>query len=403
MPRKVRQKKPKAKVDVKRLVIASAIAIPLAGVLGLQALSSVSTKRAPEIAAQLFPGNGQALENVAFNLFSAEATDIEAIPMAARNASDKALEAVRAEPLSPKAHAILAMASSDSEERRQIIETASKLNRRNLALQGLVFQEHFAQGNDEAALETLDQILRVHPRRSAEFFPVLTEALQADDGVANFEELLATSSPWHDRFLQHAVRQRDALPSLAELRRRLPIGVGDFDRRLISGLATSGDLSGALSLLEFIRPAASATSAAGGSLTLGWEDEYPPFDWQFTNEPGFRAQTARDADELSLSVRPGKGGVIAARILPVPANQFEVQIDYRISPANQARDLRLQMICVDTSEQFYDERFSNTDGRFVIDGMPSGCEQMLLAINARAWTGRSPLDATISEVTLKPR
>ena len=83
MPRKVRQKKPKTKVDVKRLVIASAVAIPLAGVLGLQALSSVSTKRAPEIAAQLFPGNGQALENVAFNLFSAEATDIEAIPMAA--------------------------------------------------------------------------------------------------------------------------------------------------------------------------------------------------------------------------------------------------------------------------------------------------------------------------------
>ena len=400
--KKASSKRPKAKVDVKRLVFASAIAIPLAGVLGLQALSSVSTKRAPELAVQLFPANGQALENVAFNQFSAEATDIEAIPRAARNASDTALAAVRAEPLSPKAHAILAMASTDPEQRRQIIEAANKLNRRNLALQGLVLQEHFAQGNDEAALETLDQILRVHPRRSAEFFPVLTEALQADDGVANFEALLATSSPWHDRFLQHAVRQRDALPNLADLRRRMPIDVGDFDRRLISGLAATGDMAGALSLLEFIRPG-DTTGVTGGRLTLGWEEDFPPFDWRLVNEPGFRAQTSREADELSLSVRPGKGGVIAARILPVPANRFDVEIDYRISPANQARDLRLQLICVDSSEQFYDERFSNTNGRFAIDSLPSGCEQMLLAINARAWTGRSPLNATINEVAIKVR
>lgn len=382
-----------------RLIAVSVFAIGLALGLAVQALSSVSTRSAPSLAVSAFGANGLAKEQLAFEVFTTGVSEPDDVPEAAREAATIALEAVRADPLAPKAHAILAMAATDEAERREILAAAGPLNRRDISLQGLILQGHLADQNYNASIETLDQILRVHPETSREFFPVLADALKQEETVPLFAEILENSSPWHARFLNFAVGQRDVLPNLAVLRPQIDVDRDSpFDRRLIAGLAGLGDVSGAEALYQNITGAQAGLLSEGA---LDWSSAYPPFDWRLVDESGFRAQQSPDGSELELSVRPGKGGIIAARLLGAPQGPFVIAIDHRIAPADQMRDVRLQLICAGETAPFYDERFSRGEGGFEVPAPPPGCSYMVIAINARAWSGRSALSGTIEQIRIR--
>ena len=383
-----------------RLIVSSLVGVGLAILVGLQSLSSVSTRTAPALAVQLFPANGLARERLVFEQFTAGISEPGDEVEAARAVVDQARKTLRSDPLAPKAIAILALAQQDDESRRGILDIGQQLNRRDLTLQGLVLQERLAEGDYPRSIETLDQILRVHPEYSQEFFPVLVSALADEETVPLFADMLDGSSPWHERFLRHAVGTREVLPQLAVLRREITIADEIFDRRLISGLATIGEIESAQEIFRF---ATGSDAIASGTGVIDWQSTYPPFQWRFLDEPGFRAQTSNDMEKLELSVRPGKGGVIAARLLGAPDRPFEVRIKHRISPADQLRDVRLQLICATNSEAFFDERFSRQGEGFLVNSMPSGCEHMLMAINARAWSGRSALSGTVDQIEIIAR
>lgn len=381
-----------------RFTTASVFALGLAFVLGAQALSSVSTRSAPGLAVSAFPLNGLAREQLAFETFTAGVSAEEDTFAAARSASGMALDAVRSDPLAPKAHAILALAAAEPASRQAILAAATRLNRRELSLQGLALQEHIAAEDYSGSIETLDQILRVHPEYSREFFPVLAQALGQEETIPLFAEMLDNSSPWHARFLNFAVGQREILPNLAVLRPQIEVESETFDRRLIAGLAGLGDVAGAEVLYQGL------TGDQGGLVSQGvldWSAAYPPFDWRLVDEAGFRAQQSPDGSQLELSVRPGKGGVIAARLLGAPSGPFEVTIDHRIAPADQMRDVRLQLSCVGVATPFYDERFSRGEGGFEVQAPPEDCAYMIIAINARAWSGRSVLSGTIEQIRIR--
>ncbi len=380
-----------------RLLAASAIGILLALMLGAQAASSVTTRTAPDFAVSLFPANGLAREQLAAKTFTAGITEPDDAPEAARQAADIALAAIRSDPLVPKAYAILALAQPEEAKRRAILDAASQINRRDLFLQGLVLQEHIAERNYPRTIETLDQILRVNPEYSREFFPVLVEALGEEETIPLFANMLDGSSPWHQRFLNFAVGQREILPNLAVLRQDVFVDDENFDRRLIAGLAGQGDIASAEALY---RRVSGSDTGLGRYGLLDWKSAYPPFDWRFVDQTGFRAQQSADGKELELSVRPGKGGIIAARLLRTPEPPFEIRNANRISPADQLRDVRLQLLCANSQTPFYDERFSNGADGFRIESLPQDCEHMILAINARAWSGRSALSGTIQSIEI---
>lgn len=383
-----------------RLTLASAFALGLAFVLAGQALSSASTRSAPGLAVSAFPFNGLAQEQLAFETFTAGVSAPEDTFEVARSASETALQAVRSDPLTPKAHTILALAAGDPSSRKAIITAATRLNRRELSLQGLALQEHIASEDYAGTIETLDQILRVHPEYSREFFPVLAQALGQEETIPLFAEMLDNSSPWHARFLSFAVGQRDSLSNLALLRAQIEVDEESFDRRLIAGLAGNGDVAGAEALYQRVT---GRDAGLRGEGQLDWSSAYPPFDWRLVDEPGFRAQQSPDGSELELSVRPGKGGVIAARLLSAPQGPFEVSLDHRIAPTEQMRDVRLQLSCVGNTAPFFDERFSRGEGGFEVPSPPQNCEYMIIAINARAWSGRSALSGTIEPVRIRAR
>ncbi|WP_428028509.1 hypothetical protein, partial [Altererythrobacter sp.] len=185
--------------------------------------------------------------------------------------------------------------------------------------------------------------------------------------------------------------------NLAVLRQDVFVDDENFDRRLIAGLAGQGDIASAEALY---RRVSGSDTGLGRYGLLDWKSAYPPFDWRFVDQTGFRAQQSADGKELELSVRPGKGGIIAARLLRTPEPPFEIRNANRISPADQLRDVRLQLLCANSQTPFYDERFSNGADGFRIESLPQDCEHMILAINARAWSGRSALSGTIQSIEI---
>ena len=385
--------------NMPRLVGSSAIGVMLALLLAAQALSSVSTRTAPALAVSLFPANGIARQELAFTNFTAAASDPENIAIAAQAASGLATDALRSEPLAARGYVILALAQPDEAKRRGLVEAMTRVNRRDLALQGMALQQHLADSDYPRTIDTLDQILRVHPKYSDEFFPVLTQALAIDETIPEFARMLDGSSPWHGRFLTYAVGKKETLRNLASLRQQIEVDDENFDRRLIAGLVGAGDVDSAEGLFRHITGAKDSLASSG---KIDWKSAYPPFEWQLWDQPGFRAQTSQDGDQLELSVRPGKGGLVAARLLRAPAVPFEIRVAHRIAPSEQVRDVRLQLTCANATVPFYDERLSGESKGFRIQALPADCDHFLLGINARAWSGRSALGGTIDSIEIVP-
>lgn len=406
-----------------RLVTSSAGCAVLATLLGAHALSSASTRNSPHLAAQTFPSNGRAHERLAYSQFleavkndSAAAvadapmnTDPEVRPISP-TAPDQALlqssaqamlsdvrEAIRHEPLLPRAHALLVIGAKDSQKRRELLTRASLLNRRDVVLQGLVLEQHIADIDYNASILTLDQLLRVHPERSQNFFPILTQALAVDGTVPVFAQLLESPLPWRDAFLGSAVADERARLNLARLRERIDFGNLEFDRRLISGLVAQGEIAAAADLYTAISTPPAREDAKP---SLAWRAEYPPFDWQLADDAGLRAQPGDDPEKLEISVRPGRGGVLAARVLQTPAAPFAIGIAHDVTPVGQIEDVRLQLTCAGATAPFYDESFTAGVSRFAVQTVPDACDHLRLVIFGRSWSGLPALRGTISTVAV---
>ncbi|RGP41814.1 hypothetical protein BPTFM16_02123 [Altererythrobacter insulae] len=380
-----------------RLLTCLVVGLVLAAGLALHAVSAVSTRSAPELAVSVFPANGHARERLAFATFTGQVETPDQIEAAAQAASSMALDALRSDPLAPKAQAILAIAAEDRERRRAILDVAALLNRRDISLQGVLLEQHVSGNDYDSAIATLDQILRVHPEQSSQFFPLLSSTLSTDETIPLFAEMLDGSSPWHGRFLRFASRQRQTLPNFAKLRPLIETEEDLIDRRLIFGLVEIGDIAGAELLYR------NATGQGVGIASEGfldWRAKYAPIDWRLADEAGFRAQLAPDENSLEVSVRPGKGGMVAARLINAPAVPFTIRVEHRIALQNQLRDVRVQLLCPNSTTPFFDERLSRQGDGFEVAAVPEGCDYQILAINARAWSGRSALSGTIRSIEI---
>ena len=380
-----------------RLLLASAAGLGLAVILAVHAFSVTAVRNSPQVAASLFPVNGLALEQSAFAMFIADQSGDASALEVSLEVNETALTSVSKEALTPKSHTLLAISADDSNTRATILAAAEKLNRRDASLQGMLLQEYLDKEDDPATIATLDRLLRVNPERSREFFPVLAAALANEETLPVFGELLDNASPWHQDFLEFASRQRDSLQGLAAIRSELVIESDTFDRRLITGLIAQGDEATASRIYRQVTGKEIAIFSGG---TMDWQSEYPPFDWRLIDEPGFRAQPSRDGAGLEITIRPGKGGIIAARLIDAPSGPFKVSVDLQMSQSQQLRDVRVQLLCPNSTTPFFDERLSRQGDGFEVPAVPEDCDYQILAINARAWSGRSALSGTIRSIEI---
>ena len=362
----------------------------------MQALSGILPRSEAARATAIFPANGMAREQLAFAEFQTAFAANQDISLAANSAQSIALNSIATDPLAPKSYAIAAMAQSDPVARRAILADARTLNRRDLALQGLVLQERLAENDYRGVIETLDQILRVHPDYSAEFFSVLLETLKSPEAIDLFPDILTGASPWHQTFLRYSVRDPQARSSLAKIRGRIAIADEQFDRTLISGLAEQGELDAALALYAQI-PRSSSNAA-----WQSWRADYPPFDWELAGESDFRSQPSRDGQELELFVRPGQGGVIARRVLPIAVTPFQVSIGLNSAGSSGSDSIRVQLRCDLNGAVFFEEGLSPGENTFTISDTPTACSSLTIEIEARALRGEPTLRAELAHVKIGP-
>lgn len=388
----------KHKLNIPRLVVASAAALLVGGAATAQMVSELATRTAPQVAAETFPANGAAYEVAAGNGFAKSVGETRQVQPAAAQVRSLALEAYRRDPGSARALALLALAESDNARRNALALAASRTNRRDLTLQGAVLEAHIATGDFDEVVETLDQILRVHPTYRTEFFPILGEALRDESAVPVFARLLDGSSPWHVYFFtNYVLGQPELLANVALLREGRDLAGPEFDRQLVDRLVQAGEGEAAARL--YLQLSGGKRSAGNG---LGWAAEFPPFDWQFTDESDFRAQVSRDGARLELFARPGKGGDIAQRVLPLPSAPFTLKLAQFAENADQAENVRVELRCPGEQQPFFVKQLANGENTLSVASAPA-CQQMLLVINARAFTGRPTLRTELSAITIASR
>lgn len=412
----------KPSVNIARLFLAGMIGLPIAVLTAAHGLSSARVRSAPELSAAVFPFNGLAHEQIAYDAFaedvkatafpqsdtpsgpndsgtgltSGENIGPEQLQQSARTVAGAARRSLAREPLLPKSYALLALAESDPTRKRRIIELASVTNRRELALQGLVLQQMIDDASYSGTIETLDQILRVHPERRAEFFPLLATALKESATIPIFTSLFSEALPWRDAFLIFAVGNSDALSSLSAIRGNIALENPEFDKRLVAGLAGQGDLASAAALYGRI----TASQVAGtGNPAYAWASDYPPFDWNLSDQADLRAQTDAKSGDLEISVMPGTGGILASRLYATPAPPFTVRVAGSFELQSQAQDVKLGLTCWGETGSFYEADFNSTKGVFKVNGAP-GCRYMNVTISARSWTGGKPLIGLIGPVRI---
>jgi hypothetical protein len=405
-----------------KLLAASSVSLPLAIICGAHGLSSASLRSSPEFAISVFPANGLAAERLAYGTFvdgvqealvgptqragpmsddQAElmkefeggTSDLQAF---AASASQAARDALALEPLLPKAHALLALAQTDTNKRNQIVALASRLNRREISLQGLVLQQKVEGGDYAGSIETLDQILRVHPERQAEFFPLLVEALARTETIPAFSDLLRNDLPWRDAFLGFAVKDPRTLENLAQIRKGISPDNLAFDQRLIAGLVAQRDIREAAAIYGL------AVASNQKMATVSWQSDYPPFDWKLSDTSGLRARANKKLDTLEFSIEPGNGGILASKLISAPPSPFKIGMRVTNEPSSQIKDLKLQISCWNEASPFFEQAFLSGSSVFEIAGNP-GCAYLQVAIAGRAWTGSNALAGNLGPLQLNPR
>ena len=380
-----------------RLGVAITLGLVLAAVLGAQSAGIALTKKAPDTAIAAFPLNGLAYENIASAVFLATTEATGSPEEGAKAARPWALEAFRLEPLVPKAHAILALAEDDPEKRKQILDAALALNRREPRLQAVVLQQQVADANYPAAIASLDRILRVKPSQYNELFPVLINVFAQEGATDEFAKILDGSSEWHGRFFRFAASQPSALRNMAELRRKMSFDDEVTDRALLRSLVREGDVATAYSLYQRIA-GADATDAVGA-----WSSDYPPFDWSLTDEAGLRAQPSLTGKGLEISVKPGKGGVVARRLIRAPATPFAIAVDHTIERQQALQDIDITVRCAGQSDEILNANLVRQNDGYRIDSLPDECNFIEIGLEARAWSGRSAVNEEIEAIRVVRR
>lgn len=381
-----------------RLLFCTVLGLALVIGIAVQSTGIVLTRKAPETALSLFPPNGLAQEELANSVFLSVAEGLvaaeEGNPIAAR----WALEAYRKEPLAPEAYAILVLAEEDDSVRSKIVSHASQLNRRNPRLQAVVLQEQVAQQDYPGAVATLDRILRVRPSRSAELFPGLLPLFARDGAVDEFARILDGTSPWHQTFFRFMVREPAALANLLELRKRVYFEDEQLDQTLLRNLVAQGELDAAYEFYQRL----GVDPAGGDRGALDWKSTLAPFEWAFSDRAGLRAQPSLNARELEISARPGEGGVVARRLIKAPMSPFVLEVEHRIESLQVLRDIDVLLRCGGADGAVLLDRDLASQGEgFEIASLPEPCGFIEVMIEARAWSGRSALNAEIEAVRIR--
>ncbi|CAN0560304.1 unnamed protein product, partial [Laminaria digitata] len=189
---------------------------------GLAAVGAIAQNNAPAMALTMKPMNGFAAENLAVGLIKNFVAENSGQFPDRVTASIVALaqKAFVAEPVSPGAVGVLALARGGNATRK-LMENAALLSRRQPLVTGWMITDSGAHDDVPALLNHYDTLLRTNTSAAPVVIPVMARALSNDTFIAPFARLLANQPPWAIEFWAIVVGEPDSLRNATRLRERV--------------------------------------------------------------------------------------------------------------------------------------------------------------------------------------
>lgn len=370
------------------------VAILLALGAGSQALSSALANSQPALAATLSPFASPAYERSAATLIKADpqtnAIDVSEAQAPARNAVDDSL-------LATEALAVLALATDDPERRKAILNSALAVSRRGRVLNSasLVLA---AEGQDtDLLLTTLNRTLLLYPSQQDAIVPLLVEQLSNEQLVPAFVEIFETEPEWGEEFFIRAASDPELAGNLAQVRLGLSPDTAvayEANRAILRVLARTNRTQEAAALYARIRTMTETPVTTG---SLGWDDEFPPFQWELYDRDGRFARRSMDGDSIAISARSGLGGLLGRRLIRLGDATVVFQVEHTLDPGSYSR-IRLTLECPDT-EQRWTDVLGPSPTMMRVD-QTLDCEYAWLGIAARSTAGSSAISGEILDITI---
>lgn len=244
-----------------------------------------------------------------------------------RAASQPARDALRAEPLNPRALRLLALNDLlDSKPKAgiELLQLSERVSRRDLGTRLTLIEHYAAIGNVTAALDQYDLALSTSPGAGNALFPVLTGALAEPEIRAGLRQYIRSDRPWVRSFLAYATANANPPDDVA----RLVMASGGLPRHpdyreLESALLMQLHVKrryDALRALYLALPNASPAMLRNVAIT--GETTNPalrPLTWNTIETPEISSQVDKD---ITVRVAPGSNGIALQRILYLPPGAY---------------------------------------------------------------------------------
>lgn len=375
---------------VARLTTALACVVASLGA-GAQALSNVYAANNPALAAALSPYASGALEQLAL---AGMRTGADGLTLDTADGVAPAREALRREPLASEAAAILSISRETLADRRASTAAVARLSRRGRVLNFAVLQDAILRNDAERSIDALNNLFFIYPGFLPRFLPTMTAYLGDKSNIIYFRKILETDPAWADQFFTSNV-SGEALANMAQLRIALAESVTlteETDRRLVARLAVEGLWAESFELHEHL----TRSIPIDDDESVSWQADYPPFDWNLAD--GRRLYARRDTTGLSLRIRiaPGQGGLLASRIVRVPAGARSLSLSHSLAPASSLKNVTLSATCVESQTEVATSAFRPGTAKLTINSQL--CDWIAISITGRAWSRESEITGEIDRL-----
>lgn len=382
--------------------------------------AQVSGRSNPQVALRMWPFAAGAASRLA------EARLVSGTGSQAIHATrDIATRALLREPINVVAARVAGLTAGleGNEKRgRRLLNYAESLSRRDIPTQVAQIEVAVADSNIVRALHHYDTALRTDDVADQLLMPTLVAASSASDVAGPLAQIIAKRPPWRMRFLYGLLTTNPWPSTLIPLVTAARLNINDslerdFLNRTVAGLVARGKMTEGAQF--YARATGTSVNAMTGTVRNGdfaREDRVAPFDWSIVDEPGLagvkdlvdpailRRASLRNA--LSLSIEPGRSGVVARQLLLLAPGRHVLQ--FTVGNVDSSDRSSISLACNGTDVPIAAIRLpvSSDQPKTVVTNIdvPDGCFgqwiniQASMDISASANQGTQPW---VSGITMK--
>jgi hypothetical protein len=340
---------------------------------GAQALSNVYADKNPVLAVALSPYASDALEQLTLARLRTGADGLTL------DASDAA---------------ILSISQETPAGRRASTAAVARLSRRGRILNFAILQDAISRNDAQQSIDALNNLFFIYPGFVPRFLPTMVSYLGDPSNISQLRKILETDPAWADDFFVSNV-SGEVLVNMAQLR----IALGDSvtlteetDRHLVARLASAGLWTESFDLRERLTDDVTIT----GEEAINWQADYPPFDWNLADDRHLYARPDTTGLKLRIRIAPGQGGLLASRVVNVPADARSLSLSHSLVPASGLENLTLSATCVESQTELAATAFRPMTAKLTFNG--ERCDWIAIAIAGRAWSNESAITGEIDRL-----